>query len=209
MRIAEREAKPRGEGWRDMRLSRNRGNARGPTRLTNPLHRATSCRTRAFARSIARSLARPSCHQTLPCHILPLPLPSSERNALLLSSTFRHSTHILLLPAIFLPPSCLSLLFPSPPPRLPSFPSSSIHPVLPPCTMHSFHLSLFYNPPTTRIHLPLLLLPRPFFLVCYFAYVHLSMFLDLLLLLPSNTIPPSARGPSSRILRLFLRLRIL
>lgn len=56
MRFAEREAKPRGEGWRDMRLSRNRGNARGPTRLTNPLHRATSCRTRA--RSLARSLAR-------------------------------------------------------------------------------------------------------------------------------------------------------
>ena len=100
-REREREAKSRGEGWRDMRLSRNRGNARGPTRLTNPLHvvQRLAERTR-----FTRSLARPSCHQTLPCRIFFLPLLTPERerererNALLLSSTFRHSTHILLLP---------------------------------------------------------------------------------------------------------------
>lgn len=124
-----------------MRLSRNRGNARGPTRLTNPLHRATSCRTRAFVRSLARwftrslarSLARLATKPSLT--IFFLPLPSLKRNTLRLS---RHSTHILLLPAIFLPPSCL------PPACLLHSPS-----VLPPCSMHSFHLSLFHNPPTT------------------------------------------------------------
>lgn len=169
MRIAEREAKPRGEGWRDMRLSRNRGNARGPTRLTNPLHRATSCRTRAFARSIARSLARLATKPSLAVFFL-FPFPR-RRETLFFSlrlsaipptfSSFLRSS--CLLPACPfssppLPRACLPSLRPPFTPCflrarciLSTFPSSTIHP--PPVFI--FRYSFFPVPSSSSVILPM------------------------------------------------------
>lgn len=127
-----------------MRLSRNRGNARGPTRLTNPLRlRAMSCSAR-----LSVLPPNPPLRYSL-LFLFPLPrlpegtpffLSFSLALFLSLSWTFRHSTHIL--------PLCRLLAYL---PASLSSPSSSIHPSLPPFarSTHSFRLSLFHNPPTT------------------------------------------------------------
>lgn len=170
-RFAEREAKPRGEGWRDMRLSRNRGNARGPTRLTNPLHRATSCRTHAFARSLAHSLARLATKPSLAVYSS---FPFSRQR-----ETLFFSLRLSAIPPtfssfleIFLPPSCLFPLAPIPP----SFPSSSIHPVLPPyarCILSTFPSSTIHPPLYSSSATPssLYLLSRLLFCLCPPLYV--------------------------------------
>lgn len=150
-----------------MRLSRNRGNARGPTRLTNPLHRATSCRTRAFARSIARSLGRPATKPSLAVFFLPLPSVGEKHSSSLLDFPpfHPHSPPSCDLLASFLPVPLLPLL----PARLPSlrppftpyflrarcilsaFPSSTIHP--PPVFI--FRYSFFPVPSSSSVILPM------------------------------------------------------
>lgn len=79
-----------------MRLSRNRGNARGPTRLTNPLRRAMSC----SARLSASPPNPPLRYSLLFSSSCPFPNPrrkhpSSSASCPSLCGTFRHSTHIL------------------------------------------------------------------------------------------------------------------
>lgn len=149
---------------RDMRLSRNRGNARGPTRLTNPLRlRAMSCSARVC----------PSCHQTLPYDILFSsfsPFPDSQRehpsSSLSLSLSFSRSLGLSAIPPTFSPfavslPTCPPLFPPLRPPftlrflRSPArrilfaFPSSTIHP--PPYSSSATPSSLLF--PRLLFHL--------------------------------------------------------
>lgn len=151
---------------RDMQLSRNRGNARGPTRLTNPLRHVQCLAARTPA----------SYHQTLPhCILLLFSL------LLLFEGT---PLRILPFPLSAIPPTFSSFAAFSPSCLLIFLP---IHPSCLPSECIPFHLfsflsSIIHPPPS--IHLPSFLVP--------FSFVISSMytsptFLHLLLLLPADT----------------------
>lgn len=140
------------------RLTRNRGNARGPTRLTNPLRRPVSW-ARAFA-------LLPSHKPSLTVQFLfLLPSVAPRVKAPFLSSTFRHSTHILLLRDLLvslLPPPCPLVLSSG------ALPFVFHSPRVPP-RVHGAFFPPFPFPQSThhRIHLPLLLRPfLPLLLFC-------------------------------------------
>ena len=171
-----------------MRLSRNRGNARGPTRLTNPLHRATSCRTHAVYSLTLATKPSLAVYSSFPFSRQRERERERERErVLLLSSNFPpfhpHSPPSLrsscLLPAHF-----LSRLFPTFFPFILHSPCvSSV------CSMHSFHfLSLFHNPPTT-----VFIFRYSFFPVSSSSSVILPMFTSLC---SSISSPCSNRIPS-------------
>lgn len=129
---------------RDMRLSRNRGNARGPTRLTNPLRRAMSCSARLSALPPNPPL-RYSLLFLFPLLRLPEGTPFFLSFSHCFALSFSRSLGLSAIPPTFSPfaislPTCPPLFPPLRPPftlrflRSPAqrilfaFPSSTIHP---------------------------------------------------------------------------------